>query len=350
MAIYMNAPDKLLADAFSDPSIKSNSISGAYSGFTNQLNTPVLGLKGIQLLRMNFVNSVLQLNDNSQLMFFYYRGTSASTTISTDATNLYCVRLVPSNFVPLTTGFTAYTRNQYFNTASELITALNTAAAAGGDSITYNPKWSSGDITFSYSTSTRRISFTGNTASRYYAPAAADDPVVIAYMKTNAITLNNYSGLTPPQPYVLNQSMNARLGFAMSYYNRSSQAPAIYYVGAASSTQNPQATGIAIEADTFPILIGAQSINVYMNIAPNSGYDSKFNKNLIASIPVEAAGLYVGSYTLTSLEQPASSVQNDVYTITFTFTDETGVPYYFNANTNVSLEFNCFYDKNKMAY
>jgi hypothetical protein len=350
MALFMNAPDKVVADAFSDNTLRNNANGGAYSSFTNQLNTPVLGLKGVQLLRMNFVNSALQLNDNTQLMFFYYRGTTAATTVSTNASNLYCVRLVPSNFVPLTTGFTAYTRNQYFNSVSELVTALNAAASTGGDSITYNPKWSVGDITFSYSTSSRRISFTGNTASRYYAPAAADDPVVIAYMKTNAITLNNYTGTTPPQPYALNQSMNARLGFAQSYYNRGTQVPAVFYIGAASSTQNPQPTAYAIEADAFPILLGVQSINVYMNIAPNSGYDSKTAKNLIASIPVESASQYVGSYTLTSVEQPASSVQSEVYTITFSFTDEYGNPYFFNANNNVTVEFNCFYDKNKMTY
>ena len=343
----MNSPDKLLADAFSDTTIKTNNNGGSYSGFTNQLNTPVLGLKGIQLLRMNFVNSVLQLNDNTQLMFFYYRGTSAATAVQ--SANLRCVRLYPSDYVP-TGSYTTFVRNKYFNTASELITALNAAAAAGGDIATYNPLWISGDITFSYDTASRKISIVGNTATNYYAPAAADDPNVIAYLKTNAITLNAINSNNLVQPYALGQSMNSRLGFAQSYYNRGIWWGGSSVVGVATMVGVAQVNGTSIEADTFPILIGAQSINVYMNIAPNSGYDSKFNKNLIASIPVEAAGLYVGSYTLTSLEQPASSVQNDVYTITFTFTDETGEPYFFNANTNVSLEFNCFYDKNKMTY
>jgi hypothetical protein len=347
MAIYMNAPDKLLADAFSDNSIKNNAIGGAYSGFTNQLNTPILGLKGIQLLRMNFVNSALQLNDNTQLMFFYYRGEAASTAVA--YANLRCVRLYPSDYVPATS-YTTFVRNKYFNSVSELVSALNAAAAAGGDVSTYNPLWVSGDVSFSYDTASRKISMTGNTAENYFAPAAADDPNVITYLRTNAITLNAINSNNLVQPYALGQSMNARLGFAQSYFNRGVWWGSSSVQGVATMVGVAQENGTAIEADAFPILLGAQSINVYMNIAPNSGYDSKARKNLIASIPVESASQYVGSYTLTSVEQPASSVQNEVYTITFNFTDEYGNDYFFNANNNVSLEFNCFYDKNKMIY
>lgn len=344
----MNAPDKLLADAFSDNSLKNNAIGGAYASFTNQLNTPVLGLKGIQLLRMNFVNSALQLNDNTQLMFFYYRGTTAATAVG--SANLRCVRLYPSDYVPAITPYTTFVRNKYFNTVSELITALNSAAAAGGDSVTYNPIWVSGDVTFSYDTASRKISMVGNTATNYYAPAAADDPNVLAYLKTNVITLNAINSNNSVQPYALCQSMNARLGFAQSYYNRGVWWGGSSVVGVATMVGVAQVNGTSIEADAFPILLGNQSINVYMNIAPNSGYDSKTRKNLIASIPVEGASQYVGSYTLTSVEQPLSSVQNEVYTITFNFTDEYGNDYFFNANNNVSLEFNCFYDKIKMVY
>jgi len=345
MARFMNAPDKVVADAFSDNTLRNNANGGAYSSFTNQLNTPVLGLKGVQLLRMNFVNSALQLNDNTQLMFFYYRGAAANTTVA--YANLRCVRLYPSDYVPAT-GYTTFVRNKYFNSVSELVSALNSATTS--DVATYNPLWITGDVTFSYDTASRKISMTGNTAASYYAPAAADDPNVIAYLKTNAITLNAINSNNLVQPYALGQSMNARLGFAQSYYNRGVWWGSSSVQGVATMVGVAQATANAIEADAFPILLGVQSINVYMNIAPNSGYDSKTGKNLIASIPVESASQYVGSYTLTSLEQPASSVQSEVYTITFSFTDEYGNPYFFNANNNVTVEFNCFYDKNKMTY
>ena len=343
----MNAPDKLVADAFSDNSLKNNNLGGAFCTFTNMLNTPVLGLKGIQLLRMNFVNSALQLNDNTQLQYFYYRGTSAANTVA--SSNLHCVRFYPSDYVPAAS-YTTFVRNKYFNTVSELVTGLNSAASAGGDVSNYNPLWVSGDVTFSYDTAARKISMVGNTASNFYAPAAADDPSVIAYLRTNAITLNAINGNNIVQPYALGQSMNSRLGFAQSYYNRGVWWGSSSVQGVATMVGVAQSNTVSIEADAFPILIGNQSINVYMNIAPNSGYDSKTRKNLIASIPVEGASQYVGSYTLTSVEQPLSSVQNEVYTITFNFTDEYGNDYYFNANNNVSLEFNCFYDKNKMVY
>lgn len=357
MAIFMNAPDKLLADAFSDPSLKNNANGGSYSAFTNQLNTPLLGLKGIQLLRMNFVNSALQLNDyNGQLFFLYYKSASATPTF--DTSYMHCVRLLPSWYVPRT-GYTSFVRNKYFNSVSELITALNAAAATNGDTTTANPTWLVNDITFSYDTTTRRISFTGNTASSYYSPVAYDDPNVATFFANSDSYTPKMIGFNSAassyaagtyQPWRLGNTMNFRLGFAMAYSTRGRWVGSAPVLGCASATQVPQANTVATEADALPILISAQSINVYMNIAPNSGYDSKARKNLVASIPVESASQYVGSYTLTSVEQPLSSVQNEVYTITFNFTDEYGNEYFFNANNNVSLEFNCFYDKNKMVY
>ena len=76
-----NKPDRLACDAFSDPNIKSLGNSGVYTRFTNTLAQPLLNVKGIQLLRTNFVNSALQLNDyNGQLFFLYYRYTDATAS------------------------------------------------------------------------------------------------------------------------------------------------------------------------------------------------------------------------------------------------------------------------------
>ena len=340
MALFMNSPDKIVCDAFSDTTIKNNTIGGAYNSFTNQLNTPILGLKGVQLLRMNFVNSLLQLNDNAQLMFFYYR--SADINII-DPTKLRCVRLYPSNYVPAPL-FTSYVKNKYFNNVPELVQALNAAASTGGDDLSNNPIWQVNDVAFSYSLTERKITFTGADINVQYAPAAADDPNVLAYLATNAITMNAYNGIIV-QNYALKQSMNARLGFAQSYYNRGIWWSGSSKQGVATSTGVAQIGGVGIIADAFPILIAAQTINVYLNIIVGSGLDSKTNKNLIASIPVEQASQFIGSYTLTSVEQPASTVANEAYTFTFTFTDEFGNPYYMNANNNTTLELNLFYNK-----
>ena len=106
----LNRPDRFTLDAFSDPQLKITNTTGSYSRFTNTLKTPLLNVKGVQLINANFINAALPLNDQSQLMFFYY----ASTTLANMCvlTNLHCIRLLPSWFVPYT-GFTAFTPVSY---------------------------------------------------------------------------------------------------------------------------------------------------------------------------------------------------------------------------------------------
>ena len=336
----LSQPDRISCDAFSDPNIKYGLNGGSFTSFTNQLQLPLLKVRGIQLIRASFVNPVLQLNDACQLMFFYYRGAAANTTVS--AANLRCVRLYPSNFIPAA-AYTAYTRNRYFNTVTELVSALNTAASTGGDNVTYNPKWIANDIIFSYDTNTRRVSVTGATVTNFYAPAAADDPNILAYLATNAITMNSYAGVIT-QPYVLNQSMNSRIGFAQSYYNRGTWWSGASIIGVATSTGVPYVNGSTIEADTFPILLGTQNINVYCTALGSTGQDSRNQKNLLATIPVEVGSLNINSYTLTSLEQPAHIVNAEIYNLTFSFQDDFGNAVIMPANYNINLELNIFYN------
>jgi len=339
----VNRPNRITLDAYSDPQLLVKSPGGVYSSFTNVLKNPIIGAKGLQLVNANFINSALQLNDQSQLMFFYY----ASATQAGIATlaNLKCIRLVPSNYVPAS-GFTAYTPNEYFNTVAELITQLNLASSAGGDSATYNPLWTAGQVTFSYDTGTRRIAVAGN-GSTFIAPAAADDPNVIDTLLGTTNSANrikmatfgstNYATATF-QPYVLNESMNARLGFAQGYYTRGLYWGASSQVGCATSTGIPGQPTTTI-ADAFPILLGSQNVNVYLNVAIGGGLDSIGNKNLIASIPIEVAPLAINSYTTNSEEVPSLSTPNEIYEITVTLTDDAGIPFiqYPNYNSEISL-------------
>lgn len=335
---FINRPDKLVADSFSDQTLSNLANGGVFNNFNNNLTTPLLNVKGLQLLRANFVNPVLQLNDQSQLTFWYYR-TSSATTPNFATTNLYCVRLHPSWFIPAT-GFTAYTRNAYFNNGTELVTALNVAASAGGDNVTYNTRWIAGDVTFSYNTATRRISFTGNNATYFYSPAAVDDPNVQALLP--GITMNAYDAVRT-QPFSRNVIMNERLGFSLGYNNNGRFWNANSKKGCASNTGVPQANGIATEADAFPIMIGSQNINVYCSVINGSGADSRTRKNLLATIPLENVSQGVCSYTLTSVEQPAMTIASEIYSIQFYFTDDFGEDFFFNANENVNLEMNVFY-------
>lgn len=345
----VNRPNRLTLDAYSDPQLLTKTVGGSYSTFTNVLRNPIIGAKGVQLVNANFINSALQLNDQSQLMFFYY----ASTTQAGIATlaNLKCIRLVPSNFVPAS-GFTAFTPNEYFNTVAELVTQLNLAASAGGDSATYNPLWTAGQVTFSYDTTTRRISVAGN-GTTYIAPAPADDPNVIDTLlgTTNAnnrikmATFGSTNYATAQfQPFVLNQSMNARLGFAMGINTRGLYWNGTAQRGCATSTGVPSnSSTVPVAGDSFPILLGVQNVGVYLDISTGGGLDSLGNKNLIASVPIEVPALAINSYTTNSVEVPSLSTPNEIYQVTVTLIDDEGIPFTQPPNYNTQIALAIYY-------
>ena len=343
---YANRPDKIVCDAYADSQLELYNPNGVYSTFTNRLTTPILNAKGLLLLNANFVNPILQLNDASQLMFFYYAGTISLA-------NLKCIRLLPASYVP-PDSYALFTRNEYFNTVQELVTQLNFAASTSGDDATYNPGWTAGQVTFSYDTGTRRISVAGN-GTTTIAPAAADDPNVLNRLRgtttpTNRIRMNTYitnsagyaSGAL--QPYVEGQSMNARIGFAMSFSARGLYWGGSAQKGCATATGVPSSSSLyPVSADAPPILIGSQNVNVYCSVITGGGMDSLNGKNLLCSIPLEAASLNVNSYTVSSVEKPALSVPNEIYELTFEFRDDNGIPVQFPPSYNAELQIAIFY-------
>jgi len=335
-------PIKATADSFSDPSLRNINNSGEFSGFTNALTTPILKANTVQLTRANFINNCLQLNDQNQLTFWYYR--TAATTTAFTTSNLYCVRLHPSWFVPAAS-FTAFTKNKYFNTVAELVAQLNVAAAAGGDNITYNTRWLSGDVSFTYDTTTRKISLTGNTATNYYSPADINDPNVQTLISNGtAITMNAFSGVIA-QPFSRSVSMNSRLGFAQKYNNLPRFATTNTRLGCATLTGIPIVNGTATEADSFPILLGTQNVNVFINFGVGQGIHSAgIRKNLLATIPIEVAPLNVNSYTLNSVESPSITFNSDIYELKLDFTDDWGNPFPmppgYNANFELIFRYN----------
>ena len=348
-----NRPNRITLDAYSDPQLEISGLNGVYSQFTNQLQTPILGAKSFELISATFINSCLQLNDASQLVFFYYRSVTQAGIRNTG--NLSCVRLHPSTFVPYP-GFTDYTKNEYFNTVQELVNALNLAAAAGGDSATYNPTWVAGDLVFSYDSDARKISVKSGNAGIYIAPAAADDPnialllqglspfVGIPYqIKMNGFnSASNYATATL-QPFVLGQSMNARLGFAMSFNSQGLWWGASSQVGCATSTGVPQIFDIPIEADATPILLGAQSVGIYLDTVMGGGYDSATSKNLLSPVFIDVPPLNVVSYVPASVNQPLLSVAQEIYQITVRLVDDAGVPFVQTPNFNVRIEISIGY-------
>lgn len=339
-----NRPDRAIINSHDDQIIPTSANNGFYNRIVNNLQTPLLNVKGIQLTRANFINSSLPLNDfNGQLFFCYAKTASASAAIT--LANVQIVRLHPSWFVPAAS-FTAFVKNKYYNSVAELVTDLNLAASTGGDNVTYNARWVVNDVTFAYSAATRRITFTGNTASSFYSPVSADFPGLNTYL--SAITMNALGGAKTqpffsPTAYSVTPTMNARLGFAMSYGNRGVFWGSTSVTGCATSTGVPQANTVGTEGDSWPILLGVQNVQVYLNAANGSGIDAQNGKALLASIPVEAPPLGVNSYTTTSLQYPALSVANEIYSLELTLLDEEGNPFLQPQNYNTYFELSILY-------
>jgi hypothetical protein len=340
----LNRPDRAIINSHDDQIIPTSANNGFYNRIVNNLQTPLLNVKAIQLTRANFINSSLPLNDvNGQLFFCYARTASASAAIT--SANIQIVRLHPSWFVPAAS-FTAFVKNKYYTSVAELVTDLNLAASTGGDNVTYNARWLVNDVTFAYNTATRRITFTGNTATFFYSPVPSDFPGLNAIL--SAITMNALGGVKTqpffsPTAYSVTPTMNARLGFAMSYTNRGVFWGANSVVGCATSTGVPQANTVGTEGDSWPILLGVQNVQVYLNAANGSGIDAQNRKALLASIPVEAPPLGVNSYTTTSLQYPALSVANEIYSLELTLLDEEGNPYLCPQNYNSYFELSILY-------
>ena len=348
-----NRPDRISCDAFSDESLAYTANNANYTGFNNTLQRPLVGVKSLQLLRANFVNSSLQLNDyNGALLFVYSRNTT--TAIPADGSTFHVVRLHPSWFVP-NASFTSFVKNKYYNNGAELVADLNLAAATGGDSTLYNPSWLAGDVTFSFNTATRKISFAGTVNNLYYAPIPYDHPALPGFLinAVHQVKMNGANngaggaGTGTLQPYarglIDGNIMNGRLGFAMGYNNKGIFWGSSSVVGCATTAGVPQLGLVSIEADSWPILLGSQNINVYCNVVSGSGQDSRNSRTLLATIPIENAPLGVCSYTLTSVEGPCLTVNDEIYTLQFFFADDFGTPFYFSNNYNVNLELNVFY-------
>jgi hypothetical protein len=332
----LNRPNRITLDAYSDPQLKTTGNNGVYSSFTNNFTTPVLNAKAIQLLNANIINSTLQLNDYS-LCFFYRYGVSNS---------FRCVRLHPASFVPYA-GYTAFVKNKYWNDVDELVAALNVAATAGGDSNTFNTLWEANTIQFAYDEATRRVTIS-NPTGLTISPVAADDPAVLTIFSNPANTSimmnafngdNTIAGATQ-QPRRAGFSMNARLGFAMSYYNRGLWWSSASTIGNASAIGVP---AVSVEADANPILLGVQNVSVYLDIVAGSGMDTQNRKNLAGVIPIQFAPLNINNYDFSSLQSELMSVPSEIYGVSVLLLDDNGFAYPQPPSYNTRISIAVFY-------
>ena len=331
----VNNPERVFLNSSDDPRTTSNI---GFSDFTCTYDTPILGAKKVMMLRSTIPNAQVNIPDY-QLVFWYYSLPTA-TTAPADA-YLRAVRLYPSDY-QAPAGFTTYTKNRYFSDPADFVNQLNTAAAVAGDDATYNDYWVAGDVTFAYNATTKQITFTGNTAGRYYAPAGWNDPNVIYAQTTNAggMAMPNYSGVgTTDQEQVVGWTLNLRVGYAMSGFSRGTP----YNVGATTNplyadlTNTAYADGTAVPVDSYPNLVYSQCVYLYSNIVAGVSLGSNKQHNLLAVVPSNAPQFGVIQYTALTVNMMSKMVDT-IYEISIDMRDDANQPFVLPDNAQVNIE------------
>jgi hypothetical protein len=327
----VNQPDRVFVNSVDDVSQPTES---KFSQFTARFQTPILGARKCQVVRATIPNAQIQLPDYA--LTFWYFALPTPTTTPTNA-YLYCVRLYPS-YWQFPTG-TAATRNRFITGGSDFVDLLNTAAAAGGDNVTYNPYWYAGDITFAWNSTTQQITFTGNTASTFYTPAGYNDPLVIAAMAGQTVRmLNAVGGGTTPQPMLAEYTLNLRVGYAMSgqaLVNQGTQGNARY----ANLTNRAYANGTSIPADSFPNLVYSSTIYLYASMIAGSSLGSNGTHNLLACVPNSALQFGITTFNAGTTNYLLKLGGDTIYEITISMTDDAGMPFALPDSANVCVEF-----------
>lgn len=334
----VNQPDRISVDSFMDTTTATN---GQYYTFVNHSpNTALVGAKEATLLRCSI--PYIQLNIPSYQLVFYYYALPTATTIPS-ATYLRAVRLYPYDYIP-PTGFSAYTLNQYFTGPQDLVSALNNAASAGGDNITYNTLWAA-DVLFAYDNDTNQIYFIGQDPTKFYCNAGYNDPNVLASQASNAIVIYNQDTTTTRQPYVSGYTLNLRCGFAMDGVNRPRGSGTNFVSNLCANLGGiPFEDATGIYADTFPDLNYTGCIYLYSNIVANSGFGSVNKKNLLSVIPVDVPLGGIISYTGHSAPAYARKVASEIYSVDIEMRDDANQPFYLPDSANVNIEISILYD------
>jgi len=333
----VNQPDRVFISSNDDT---SQSTTTGFNLVRATFDTPILDAKRTQLLRATIPNATINIPDY-QTVFWYYQLPTATTIPS--STYLKAVRLYPSQYVP-PTSFTAYTLNRTFTDPNDLVSALNAAASTGGDSATYNPYWSVGDVSFAYNTTTKRITFTGLTSGKFYANAGWNDPVVTAAIQSGLILVNSFgaagAGAGAIQPLLAGYTLNLRVGYALSGQSLTTQGNTSANPLYANLTNYTSAQNVGVPPDSFPNLVYTQCVYIYADITSGSGLGSGKQHNLLAVIPNNAAPLGVIQYVAATLTW-LTKVPSNIYEILLDLRDDANQPLPLpdNAQVNVELAF-----------
>jgi len=338
----VNQPERVFVNSSDDG---NNPSTLGFNLLRINFQTPILDAKRCQLLRATIPNPFQALPDY-QLMFFYYNFNSVSGT-SPSTSTLHCIRLYPSTYVA-PSGFTAYTKNRYISDPADLVTLLNAAASTGGDSIVYNSNWLANDVSFSYNSTTKKITMQGLSGAGYtYAIAGYNDPNVRNFMTTNSCTINNASGTNiSNQPYALGYTLNLRVGYAMSGQAINNQGYSTFNPLLANLTNQAFASGAGIPSDSFPNLVYTQCYYLYADIVAGSSLGSGGQHNLLTVMPNNAAPLAVASYVAATINW-LTKVPDNIYEIVISIFDDANQPVPLPDNSQVNVELGFWYGEDQ---
>jgi hypothetical protein len=95
-------------------------------------------------------------------------------------------------------------------------------------------------------------------------------------------------------------------------------------------------------ANAYGNLVYSSIVNVYASIAGAKSLDTQRNTNLIGTMTASAGNLGI-AFAASFIDTPLDQYDGDIYSITFSFTDEYGEPYPFTNNAVVSMTFRMRY-------
>ena len=328
-----------------------------FSRFTNNLQTPLLNVKSIELYRITASLPIPSI-PNDQTVFFYYRiptiGGGGADKYNPDYSKLTSayikiVRLLttfvysPSRYLPAIAD--SYGFNGVFNDYPELAQILNRSASADPNAVDLAAYYTAGDVSFSYDETTKKIIFQGNNYETvggvpqyYYIPCGLNDPN-LPTVQANLISILGNSIFQFQQGYTLNK----RLGFLWDGTNTTEGPPD--YGGAPNYTYPipDYVSGLWIPriryfADSYADLLNTQNIFLYCDVVGGSTRDTNTSDQLLAVVPVTSGQLGTLLYQ-SSQDCPLRKTANSIYEISITMRTDTGADFWIPTNGFVNAEF-----------
>jgi hypothetical protein len=325
-----------------------------FTRFSNQLVSPILHAKSIELYRVTGSLPIPSI-PNDQTVFYYYKipiiggGNLTPDYSQLTAANIKIVRLLttvvysPSRYLPAVSA--SYGFNGIFNDYDELVAALNRAATADPNAATLNAYYTAGDISFSYDETTKKIIFQGNNylsggvPAFYYIPVGYDDTNLL----TVQAALINLLGNRIFQ-FQRGYTLNKRLGFL---WDGNGPFTAPVYGGAIDYVFPIPNAGYLLPpytpinryfADSYADLLHTHNIFIYCDIVGGSTQDTNIKDNLLAVVPVNAGQLGILTYQ-SSQSCKLTKISTNIYEITIIMKTDTGADFWIPINGFVNIEF-----------